>query len=177
MTNDRGAALVLAIMAVALLSALGFSLAIVSDTEMRVAANYSYAQEAMGAAESGLELVVQELLSIDDWSGVIDGSRPSAFVDGAPTGDRTLSDGFVLNLEDLTGKLSDPGMRLFAYGSLRRLASIPSDAYIVVWVGPDPAGKDGVLAVRADAFGPMGTRRVTQATVSPSRVLSWKEVR
>ena len=177
MRKDRGVALVLAIMAVALLAALGFSLAVMTDTEMRVAANYSYAQEAMSAAESALELVVHELLSLADWSGVVDGTTPSGFVDGAPAGDRTLSDGLVLNLEDLTEKFADPRMRLFAYGSLRRLAGAPSDAYIVVWIGPDPAGMDGELTVRAAAFGTSGTRRVVQATVSPSKVLSWKEWR
>jgi hypothetical protein len=177
MSDHKGAALVVAIMAVALLSALGLSLAVLTDTEVRVASNYAQAYEARNAAEVGLELAVRELLAIADWSGVMAGTTMSAFVDGAPGGERTLSDGASLNLEELTANLGDPGWRLFAYGPLSSLASVPSTAYIVVWVGPDPAGKEGVLALRADAFGPSGTRRAVQAAVSPSSILSWKEVR
>lgn len=177
MSDHKGAALVVAIMAVALLSALGLSLAVLTDTEVRVASNYAHAHEARNAAEAGLELAVQELLAIADWPGVMAGTTRSAFVDGAPGGERTLSDGSLLNLADLTASLGDRGWHLFAYGALNRRDDIPSDAYIVVWVGPDPAGEEGVLVLRADAFGPSGTRRAVQAAVSPSRVLSWKEVR
>ena len=177
MNGTKGAALVLAMLAVALLAALGLSLAVITSVEMRVAANYSYAQEAMSAAETALGLAVQELLGIVEWRGVTDGSTRSGFVDGTPDGARSLSDGSSLDLAELTTNLGDPGWRLFAYGALSRLGGLPSNAYVVVWAGPDPAGREGVVALRADAFGPSGTRRAVQATVSRQGVLSWKDVR
>jgi hypothetical protein len=177
MRDDKGAALVVAIMALALLAALGLSLAVLTDTEVRVVGNYARAYEAENAAEVGLEMVVQELLAVADWDGVAAGTARSAFVDGPPGGERTLSDGTVLNLSDLTAGLGNARWQLFAYGALNRLDDLPSDAYVVVWAGPDPAGREGVLALRADAFGPQGTRKGVQAALSAARVLFWTDVR
>jgi len=177
MNNNKGAALVLAMMAVALLAALGLSLSVLTGVGMRVAANYTYAHEAMSAAETALEFAVQETFGISDWSGVAAGSTRSAFVDGAPGGSRTLADGSSVDLTALTTSLGNPGWRLFAYGALNRLESLPSNAYIVVWAAPGPPGQDSVLALRADAFGPSGTRRAVQTIISRGGVLSWKDVR
>jgi hypothetical protein len=60
-------------------------------------------------------------------------------------------------------------------------ATINSQMYVVVWVADDPSENDGnplmdgtaatnpgsgVLAMRAEAFGPSGTHRVIEATVA-----------
>lgn len=177
MNNDRGAALVLAMMTVALLAALGLSLSVLTGVEMRVAANYTHAHEAMAAAETALEFAARETLGISDWDSIEAGSTRSAFVDGAPGGSRTLADGASVDLTALTANLGNPNWRLFAYGALNRLENLQSNAYIVVWAAPDPAGQAGVLVLRADALGPSGTRRAVQATISRWGILSWKEVR
>jgi hypothetical protein len=177
MKNNKGAALVLAMMAVAFLAALALSLSMLTGVEMRVAANYSDAHEAMSAAETALEFAVREALSITDWSGVAAGNIRSTFADGGPGGLRTRADGSTVDLTALTTDLGDPLWRLFAYGALSRLENVPSNAYIVVWAKPDPVGSQEGLALRADAFGSAGTRRGVQAAVSRRGVLSWKEVR
>lgn len=177
MKNDRGVALVLAMMAVALLAALGLSLSVLTSIEAKVAANYTNAHEMMAAAETALEFAVRETLNISDWSAVVAGSTRSAFVDGAPGGPRTLADGSSVDLTALTATLGDDSWRLFAYGTLSRLENLRSNAYIVVWAAPDPPGQHAVLALRADAFGPSGTRRGVQATISRWGVLSWREMR
>ncbi len=176
-THDRGAALVLAIMAVALLAALAFSLSILTSVEMRVAANYTHAYEALAAAETALEFAAHEILGIADWSGVTAGSVRSTFVDGPPGGSRTLADGTTVDLTALTARLGTKEWRLFAYGKLDGLEKLPSHAYIVVWAAPDPAGRPGMLALRADALGASGTRRAVQAAISRSGIRLWQELR
>jgi len=175
--NDRGAALILSMMAVALLSALALSLSVLTSTETKVAANYTTAHEMMAAAETALEFAVSETLGISDWSGIAAGSTRSAFVDGLPLGPRTLADGSTVDLTALTATLGDDSWHLFAYGALGRLENVRSNAYIVVWAAPNPPGQDAVVALRADALGPSGSRRAAQATISRMGVLSWMEVR
>ena len=83
--------MVLAMMALVLLGALGASLIIIADTEMKVAGNYALAQEAVYAAEAGLEIVSQELGGAADWLPIPAGPTLSAFVDGPPGGPDILS--------------------------------------------------------------------------------------
>ena len=174
MKIDRGAALVLAIMALALVAALGLSLSVLANIEMRVAANYSQALEMRSAAEAGLELSARELLTVADWPAVASGSVRSAFNDGAP-GTRALPDGASISLPRLTADLGDGAWQPFAYGG-HELWGLPIGAYVVVWVRPDPA-TGGAMLLRAEAFGPAGSRRAVQAAVTRSRVLSWVELR
>lgn len=180
MSAERGS-LVLAMMALVLLGALGASLTIIANTETKVAGNYALAQEAIYAAEAGLEIVSQELGGAPDWRPIPAGPSLSAFVDGPPGGTRELSDGSLLNLADVTAGLDNRGWRLFAFGPLNRLQdpnAWQSPAYVVVWVAGDPAGDPSVLAIRAEAYGPGGTRRAVEAFVSQAQgLLSWNEVR
>jgi hypothetical protein len=75
--------------------------------------------------------------------------------------------------------------------------TIDSPYYVTVMVGDDPSETDGnplqdgigtagagVLALRAEALGPRGARRMVEMTVARSdvaqagvRILSWREVR
>jgi len=168
-------------MALVLLGALGASLIIIADTEMKVAGNYALAQETLYAAETGLEIVSQELNGTADWLPIPAGRTLSAFVDGPPGGTRELSDGTVVNLADVTAVLDNRGWRLFAFGPLSRLQepdAWQSPAYVIVWVARDPAGDPSVLAIRAEAYGTGGTRRAVEAVISQARgLLSWNEVR
>ncbi|MBI3490546.1 MAG: hypothetical protein HY047_01920 [Acidobacteria bacterium] len=93
---------------------------------------------------------------------------------------------------------NNPRWTLFAYGRLRDLlpaGAIDSPFYVIVLVGDDPAENDsdptkdgvagnpgaGVLALRAEAFGPGGTHKVVELTVARAdgaiRALSWREIR
>ena len=171
--ESRGVALVLVTMAVALLSALGLALSLLANLEMRIAGNYSHAQEAMSAAETGLELAAHELLTIADWAAVASGDTRSAFVDSPLAGSRTLADGTSISLPGLTSGLGDSSWRLFAYGS-SGVWNLPTSAYVVVWARDGPSG---AMVLRADAFGSNSARRAVRATVTRSRVLSWGELR
>ncbi|HKY22282.1 MAG TPA: pilus assembly PilX N-terminal domain-containing protein [Vicinamibacterales bacterium] len=179
MRNERGS-LVLAMMALVLLGALGASLVIITNTEMQIAGNYGLAQEGFYAAEAGLEIVSQELATLADWGSISAGLTLSTFVDGPPQGDRQLSDGSVLSLTVITASLDSRGWRLFAFSPLSRLQAVSerhSTSYVVVWVADDPRGQPDVLALRAEAFGPRGTRRAVEAVVSRQQgTLSWIEV-
>ncbi|MBI3400171.1 MAG: hypothetical protein HY048_02025 [Acidobacteria bacterium] len=93
---------------------------------------------------------------------------------------------------------NNPRWTLFAYGRLRDLlpaGGIDSPFYVVIMVGDDPAENDddpghdgvagnpgaGVLGMRSEAFGPGGTHKVVEVTVTRAsgaiRPLSWREVR
>ena len=195
--------LIVALTSLVLLAALGSSLAVVMQTELRAAANYASSREAMYAADGGLEMAAQELLAVGDWNTVLSTGVLSAFVDGPASGVRQLGDGTSIDLEQATTVANtesrpwganNPVWRLFAFGR------IGSAMYVVVWAGDDPAENDGnplidggdvsnpgagILALRAEAFGVGGAHKVLEATVrkdstasgSVVRVLSWQEIR
>jgi PilX N-terminal len=166
---ERGAALVVALMATMLLSALGLALILTTTTETKIAGNYTYAQEAMYAADAAIERTVQDVLTIPDWNDMLSGAQRSAFVDGAPSGTRTLPNGAEIDLGEATnmincGKLStcsatemntftedrpwglrNPRYQLFAYGpsnAFIETGTLNSPFYVVVWVADDPADSD-----------------------------------
>jgi hypothetical protein len=225
---ERGVALVLALMVILLLSALGLALVVTTSTEGLIAANYRSGQEGLYAADAAVERALNDLPGVADWNALLDGSTPSAFVDGAPNGVRTLADGSTIDLTrilstancgkatpcspaDLVANLTggrpwganNPVWHFYAYGNLADLlptASVDSPFYVAVLVGDDPSETDGdplhdgvdpasnpgagVLALRAEAFGPRGTHKVIELTVARAdtpaagvRVLSWRAVR
>jgi hypothetical protein len=84
--------------------------------------------------------------------------------------------------DDLWGA-NNPQWRLFAWGPVADLlddASIDSPMYVVVWVADDPADgpsagvadgnplldANGTLTIRAEAYGPSGTRKIIEVTVA-----------
>ena len=85
--------LVIALMSLVLLSALGTSLAVVTNTELRAAANYAASRETMYAADGALQIAARELLAVGDWNALLSSGALSAFVDGPPSGVRQLGDG------------------------------------------------------------------------------------
>jgi Tfp pilus assembly protein PilX len=208
--DEDGVALVIALMAVLLLSALGFALVMTTSTESMIAANYSNAQEGLYAADAVVERAMDDLLTVPDWNKLLDGSTTSAFVDGAPSGTRTMTDGSTLDLtqvlnnancgkattcsaSDLTSNATgarpwganNPVWQLYAYGPVNNLlptGTINSPFYAVVMVADDPSENDnnpaldgidsatnpgsGVLAMRAEAWGPRGAHKVIELTVA-----------
>lgn len=195
--------LAIALMSLLLLSALGTSLAVVMNTELRAAVNYGSSREALYAADGAIEIASHELLAVADVNALLAGRVLSAFVDGPPAGSRHLGDGTAVDLNQVTAAANteprpwganNPVWRLFAYGWLG------PRMFVVVWVGDDAAENDGdpsidgggsanpgegILALRAEAFGVGGAHKVLEAAVRRDvsgavpalRGLSWQEIR
>jgi hypothetical protein len=167
--NERGAALITALMAMLLLSALGLALVLTTSTETMIAGNFRDGQEALYAADAGVERVMDDLLTVPDWNNILNGTIRSAFVDGSPSGTRGLPDGTSLNLAEATnvvncGKVTtcsvaemntstedrpwgtnNPRWNLYAYGLLNSMvptSTINSNVYVIVWVGDDQSEND-----------------------------------
>ncbi|MEO5742625.1 MAG: pilus assembly PilX N-terminal domain-containing protein [Vicinamibacterales bacterium] len=196
--------LIIALISLVLLSALGTSLAVVMNTEQRVAANYAASREAKYAADGALQIAARELLAVADWNALLSSGALSGFVDGAPSGLRQLGDGSSVDLARATSfanaeprpwGANNPLWRLFGFGWLG------PKTYVIAWVGDDFAENDGdpstdgagpanpgagILAVRAEAFGVRGAHTVLEATVRRDmlgpggpivQVLSWQEIK
>jgi hypothetical protein len=208
--GERGIAMIIAMMAMLLMSALGTALVLTTTTETNIAGNFRNSSEALYAADSGLERAMEDILTVPDWNKLLDGSTQSAFVDGAPSGTRTLQDGSTIDLTgainmancqkvttcsdaDLTDPANkerpwganNPRWRLYAYAHLKDMLpatdTINSPYYVVVMVADDPSDNDGdplkdgvtagnpgsgVIAMRAEAFGPRGAHKVLEATLA-----------
>src|SRR5689334_14281041 len=224
--REDGIAMVIAMMAMLLMTALGVALILTTLSETMIAGNFRNSQEGLYAADAAIERAMDDILTVPDWNKLLDGSTQSAFVDGAPSGQRTLLDGSTIDLaqalnmancqkvatcsaSDLTAITSErpwgvnnPVWRLYGYGNLRDMLpatdTINSSYYVVVMVGDDPSDDDGnplldggapgpcapgqeptganggppcnpgygVLALRAEAFGPRGAHKVIEITVA-----------
>jgi hypothetical protein len=220
--RDDGMALVIALLALLLLTALGAALVLTTSSETIIAGNFLISIEAFYAADAAAERAIGELNGIADWNPVLAGSLRSTFVDGPPSGSRTMADGSTIDLAEVVNRANcgkvgicsgaemdavtterpwganNPRWQLYAYGQLRDLApagTIDSPYYVVVLIGDDPAENDGnplqdgagtgnpgagVVAVRAEALGPRGARKVIELTVARQagpRLLSWREKR
>jgi len=172
MTNlhrEDGVALVVAMMALLLMSALGAGLILSTSSETMIAGNFRNGSEALYAADAIVERAVDDLLTVSDWNGVLSGSVRSTLVDGPPGGTRRLADGSTIDLAEVANTASNPTWRLYAYGALADMIStgtINSPFYVVLMVsGPKNPGAD-VLALRAEAFGPRGAHKTIEVTLT-----------
>jgi hypothetical protein len=188
LTGEEGTALVIALMAMLLLTALGAAVVMVTNTETSISANYKNSQEALYAADAAVERVVQDLLMVPRWNDILDGTSQSAFVDGSMSASKSLPGGGVITLSTATVQLqsdsdavatwgaNNPQWRLFAWGPIADMLpgdAIDSPMYVAVWIADDPAEADGnpaadtngTLTLHAEAFGPAGTRKTIEVTV------------
>jgi hypothetical protein len=220
-------AVVIALTVMTLLASLGTALVMAVMAETQVASSYDRALEASYAADGAAELAIQELAAGPDWTLALDGSVQSGFVDGPPGGVRTLDDGASVDLTRLSNLVrcgrpapcsdaelnattqerpwgvNNPRWALFAYGPLNRLLpndGVRSSLYVVVWVGDDPAERDGrplvdggpnvdgstndgvdTVTLLVHAYGRAGSRRMIEVTVARAgagiRQLAWRELR
>src|SRR2546426_1367922 len=75
-TGESGFALILAILALMLLTTLGLALATITSTELQIATNYRWSQQALYNAEAGVEVGKIILRSVQpDWTAVLPGAR------------------------------------------------------------------------------------------------------
>src|SRR5687767_15697178 len=105
LAGQDGTALVIALMATMLLSALGAAVVMVTNTETKISANYKNSQEALYAADAAVERVVQDLLMVPRWNDILGGISKSAFVDGSTTDAKTLPGGGTMVLDTATAQL------------------------------------------------------------------------
>jgi hypothetical protein len=174
--SEHGAALIVALMAMTVVMALGAALIVMTSTETLIARNFLAGREALYAAEAIAELAVAELRSGVNWEAVLDGTQPSRFVDGAPSGRRPLPInepvdlGQVLNLANCeTPSACDgpPRWRLFAYGPLPDFLpeAAGSPFYVVALVAAASDLEAPGVTVRGEAYGPRGVQRAMEQTV------------
>src|SRR5262245_5828310 len=168
--REDGVALVVAMMALLLMTALGVALILTTSSETMIASNYRNSSEALYAADAIVERAMNDLLTVSDWNGLLAGSVQSAFVDGPPSGTRRLADGSAIDLaeavnmancgranncsaSELVGNATgdrpwaenNPVWRLYAYGPLNDITStgtINSPFYVVLMVADDPSEND-----------------------------------
>jgi hypothetical protein len=167
--RENGVALMVAMMALLLMTALGAALALTTSTEVIVAANFRNSGEGLYAADAALERILDDLLTVPDWNPLLGGGAQSGFIDGAPGGGRTLADGTTIDLTRLLAMANcrratvcsdgdmnlvthdrpwgrnNPRWQLYGYGHVRDLlptASVNSPYYVVVMVGDDPLELD-----------------------------------
>jgi hypothetical protein len=223
--REDGIALIVAMMAMLLMTALGVALVLTTSSETMIASNFRNSQEALYAADAVVERAMDDILTVPDWNKLLDGSTQSAFVDGPPSGTRTLRDGSTIDLTQVLNlancdhvatcsvaemntvtsmrpwATNNPRWQLYSYSNLADMMpatdSINSAYYVVLMVGDDPSDNDndplhdgvvqcvdpdrgiatpgnlptcnpgtGVIAMRAEAFGPHGAHKVIEITVA-----------
>jgi len=199
---EDGIALVCALMVTMLLSVLGGALVLLLNTETLISSHHRAAQDALYAAEAGLERLAGALRRTGDWSVVLASgcAGPTSglcdVTSPARSGDGTLLDLVALTAARQSDNAARYGSRgpvwsLCAHapvGWLLSLGSSPSP-YVVVWVADDVDDPDGdprrdangAVMVRAEAFGTEGARRAVQVTVvrdrGEVRLMNWRLVR
>ena len=219
--RQDGIALIVAMMAMLLMTALGLALVLTTSSETMIASNFRNSQEALYAADPVVERAMDDILTVADWNKLLDGTTQSAFVDGAPSGTRNLPDGSTIDLAQVLNLatcdhvatcsdtemntitamrpwgVNNPRWKLYSYSNLADMMpatdSINSPYYVVLMVGDDPSDNDGdplhdglgvkcdpgnngmdgscnpgigVIAMRAEAFGPHGAHKVIEITVA-----------
>ena len=168
--SEDGVAMLIAMMALLLMSALGIAVILTSSSETIIAAHFRNSLEARYAADAIIERAMDDIVGVADWNTLIDGSTQSAWVDGAPAGLRTLRDGSTIDLAQVVNlancqkttacSLADmnaitadrpwgtnnPRWKPYAYGPLRDMLPAPntidSPYYVLLLVGDDPSETD-----------------------------------
>ena len=164
---------IVAILMMLLLAALGAALTCTSITETQIAGNYRANAQAVYAADAAIEIAVNHLVTMPDWTLVHSGAVVSPLVDGGPAGIRQTPAGPVDLMAATNLFRSGPAGRLwqlYAHTRLRNVVPLPAthaDIYLVVWVAGHPGapGPDAALLL-AQAYGPYGVRRAVEAAVS-----------
>ncbi len=199
--KERGAALLLALLATIVLAVLGSGLIVLGNVETSLAQNHRTAGERRYAAEAAAERALAEVRTAASWSDLLTGLvRSSLF---ASSSQPMAPWGTTVDLQLLTAELqaesnaaaawgaNDPVWRIFASGAFDAAAGgapgVPP-AYLIVWVADDPMEIDGdpasdtneTILVRALAVSPSGLRAAVQLTARRVagivKVMAWRLV-
>ena len=175
-------ALLTALLATALLMALGVSILLLGSAESTLASRDRDGRALGYAAHAAAALAAADLRALPSWAAVAApgavpevSATPGRFVDStlAPT---APWGGPPLDLRALTARLqaesdaaapsgSAPPWRLFAYGPLASLvpdSAVENPYYLVVWV----ADEGGTLVTRSAAYGPGEGRSITESSLA-----------
>ena len=204
--DERGSALLMALTASVLLVALGSALILIAMTETAISAQGARASQLLSIADAAVHRAAAELDARPDWTGALSGVDYGSLTDGPPAGVREAY-GTRVDLTAETAALqssaavrlfgaNNPVWRLFIWAPAGRLLELDEHAYVAVWVGDDPAERDGnpardgdtldagggVILVTAQAFGARGARRAVEVVVErrpsrPARIIARHEVR
>lgn len=162
--SERGVAIVVALLALLLMTAMGMALMLLSQTETIIGANYRDGVEGTYVADAGIERVMQDVLSIPDWNTILtspDGVRAgvtSGFVDGTLT--PTMADGRTLDLAAATNMINC------------NKTTACSDADMNTVIGDRPWGVNNPR-YRLFAWGPVNDMNPTPTLNSPFYVVVW----
>ena len=192
LASEDGAEILVAIMALLLMTAIGGALVLTSSSETLIAAHFRDNFEARAAADAMMQRGIDDVAAVGDWTLLTSGALRSSWVDGVP-GARTLTDSSILDLSQVVNiadcakttacsiaemstvtadrpwGANNPQWVLYAYGPLTRLlpasATIDSPFYVVLLVGAAvPPADWSTIGLRAEAFGPHGAHAVVEAT-------------
>jgi hypothetical protein len=122
--DERGVALVIALLAIVVMVAIGSALMLAAATESKITRNFRNGAEALYAADAVLEWAVGELRGVADWNQLLTGGARSSLTDGDPNGTRVLADGTTI---DLTRIRNDLNCRSASACSDARLDSITAE--------------------------------------------------
>jgi hypothetical protein len=185
--TERGVALVMAMAALLLMSAVTAGLVLITSFERAIAANYRNSVEALYAADAIAERVLAELATISEWDTLLTGVRSSSFIDGSPAGVRRLPDGGTVDLTqavmfancgkpitcsatDIAGNATgdrpwgpdNPVWKLFAYGPFAAIMpTVDSPFYVLVMIAGDPSERDGDPSRNGTVAGGPGTEIIS----------------
>ena len=198
--GDSGVAVLLALIATLLLSAIGLGLVTMSSTELAIAAHHHRAHAGRLAAEAALERALVDVGGVVPLSNFLSGASASSMMAASLT--PVAPWGGLVDLGALTAGLqagsdagaawgaNNPRWRLMLAGPFDALVTIAGGGqpvYVAVWIADDPSESDGdpgtdtngIVLLTARACGPYGRRHTVAATVVRDggvRVLSWREV-
>jgi hypothetical protein len=199
-SNEKGAALLIAILTTMLLAGLAASLVYVSTTETLISAAFRHAEETSNAADAALERALLDLDLLPDWTPALLPASAMSFSDGqlqfvAPDGRRFDLGQLTLQRQRESDAsygghafgADTPQWRLYAHarlGNLLPAGTAAQPAYLVVWVADDGWDGDGnpfadsnqLVLVHAEAYGAGGARRAFEASVGRADG-GWLELR
>jgi hypothetical protein len=187
--REHGAALLLALLSLSLLSAVAMVVLLSASSEALIAGAFRDQRAGTYAADAILARAVDEFAALPDWPTVL--AAPSAaLADGPPTGTRTLADGSTIDLQQVVNTAAcqkptactvteldavtsrrpwgatNPRWQLYAYGALASMLPLAGDDmpwYVVLMVADDPVRADNTIVIRAEAFGPRNGHAVVEA--------------
>ncbi len=145
-TGERGFALILAILALMLLTFLGLTLATTTSTELQIATNFRWSQQALYNAEAGLEaariVLSNEADTAVGWTPVLPTIRPGSWPQGsapAPLDPVVGRDFFRAACDDKGGVgygrvLADAGTRYENVGVFPAGAGETMNGAFTIWI-------------------------------------------
>jgi hypothetical protein len=193
--REGGAALLIALLTVLVVSAIGAVLISVAIVETTITGAHRYAAEASYAADAAFERALRDLDLLPDWSLALlppPANVQSTFVDGQLY--PSAPDGRQLDVMALTAArqahsdaqsgpsvfgADSPQWRIYAHSSLAAIlppGTPVQPAYVLVWVSDDGEDGDGDpaidsnsrIAVFAEAYGSGGARRAIEGSLGRS---------